>query len=110
MPQIDLKDIKVQKPTIVDEIEDEEWIPYTDDGLAANSASRQKINMRLVFNSFSDLSELVHETTYALYSPKALLTGHMILAIYTRYLQWYQNLPDQLRLGSNSTPAVLSAQ
>jgi len=110
VPQIDLKDIRVHKPIIVDEIEREEWVPYTDDGLAQNSASRQEGNMRLVFKSFSDLSELVHKATYTLYSDQAPLSGHKILAIYTEYLQWYEKLPDQLRLGGNSTPTVLFTQ
>ncbi|KAJ9651383.1 hypothetical protein H2198_009327 [Neophaeococcomyces mojaviensis] len=107
VPQIDLQDIKVHKSIIVDEIEREEWIPYTDEGLAPNSATRQEGNMQLGFNSFSDLSELVHEVTDILYSDKLPLSGHKILTIYTKYLQWYENLPDQLRLGGNSTPTVL---
>jgi hypothetical protein len=110
VPQINLEDIKVPKPIIVDEIEHEKWIAYTDEGSQSTESTRQEANLRLVFMAFSDLSELVHQTVMLLYSNELPLNGREILIIYTKYLQWYANLPDQLRLGKNSTPVVLFAQ
>jgi len=107
---MDLTEITVQKPLIVDEIEWEEWVPYTDEGLALNSVTRQESNVRLVFKCFSELGEIVHNATVLLYSDKPILNSHKLLEIYTQYLQWYDNLPDQLRLGGNSTPIVLFTQ
>ncbi|KEF53540.1 uncharacterized protein A1O9_10515 [Exophiala aquamarina CBS 119918] len=107
VPQIKLKDIKVHKPIIVDEIEHEKWTAYTDEGCQSTESSLQEANLRLVFMAFSDLSELVHQSVMLLYSNELPLTSHEILVIYTKYLQWYANLPDQLRLGNNSTPVVL---
>ena len=73
---------------IVEEIEHEEWVPYTDEGCGTMIVSRQESNMRLVFTAFSSLSEIVHQTTVLLYSDKARLSGRDILAVYTKYLQW----------------------
>jgi hypothetical protein len=63
-----------------------------------------------VFNSFCELSELVHETLYLLLTPSHPPQSRELLALYTKYLSWYDLLPDFFRLGHNSTPAVLFAQ
>ncbi|KAF7549411.1 hypothetical protein G7Z17_g6398 [Cylindrodendrum hubeiense] len=53
--------------------------------------------------------ELVHQSLYILHSPGRPLTARDLLSIYTQYLNWYDRIPEVLRLGHNFTPAVLFA-
>ena len=108
--QISLVDITVKKPIILEELDCERWVPYGDEGFLPDDDRRQDSNERLIFTSFSTISELVHRTTVMLHYEKSSLNGKNVLAHYTEYLQWYEGLPDKLRLGSNSTPVVLLTQ
>lgn len=65
--------------------------------------------MRSVYKCFCELSELVHRSLYVLHSPGRPLTSRDLLNIYTQYLDWYDQIPEVLRLGHNFTPAVLFA-
>ena len=115
------------KPGIIDDIEASLWIPYTDDGegipavkgrlfsltsLGAplQRSGEQPSNVRSVYKCFCELSELVHRSLYILHSPGRPLASRDLLAIYTDYLNWYDRIPEVLRLGHNFTPAVLFAQ
>lgn len=53
---------------------------------------------------------MVHQSLYILHSPGNPLTARDLLTIYTQYLNWYDRIPEALRLGHNFTPAVLFAQ
>ena len=105
------------------------WIPYTDDGkgiprLATaieeklnqskgeplTRSCEQPSNVRSVYTCFCELSELVHQSLYILHSPGRPLTSKDLMSIYTQYLNWYDRIPEVLRLGHNFTPAVLFAQ
>ncbi|KAK3311032.1 fungal-specific transcription factor domain-containing protein [Chaetomium strumarium] len=97
------------KPAIIDDIEASLWIPYTDDGAPLQRACQQPSNVRSVYKCFCELSELVHQSLYILYSPGRPLTSRDLLIIYTQYLNWYDKIPEVLRLGHNFTPAVLFA-
>ncbi|KAK0632950.1 fungal-specific transcription factor domain-containing protein [Immersiella caudata] len=116
------------KPAIIDDIEASLWIPYTDDGKGISrlaSALEQRLsqsegaplqrsceqpsNVRSVYKCFCELSELVHQSLYVLHSPGRPLTSRDLLSIYTQYLNWYDRIPEVLRLGHNFTPAVLFA-
>jgi hypothetical protein len=110
LPQMPRKAIRVDKPPIVSDKEDREWIPYTDDGMPLERNCTQPGNLRTVYNTFCKLSEIVHETMFVLYKPESRLTSRTILAVYTKYLDWYNSLPDILRLGKNFTPTVLFTQ
>lgn len=110
------------------DIEASFWIPYTDDGKPlpplphclsyANNGTgaplqrscEQPSNVRSVYKCFCELSELVHQSLYVLHSPGRPLTSRDLLNIYTQYLNWYDKIPEVLRLGHNFTPAVLFAQ
>lgn len=70
----------------------------------------QPSNVRSVYKCFCELSELVHRSLYILYSPGSPVTGQKLQNIYTDYLNWYDRVPDVLRLGHNFTPSVLFAQ
>ena len=100
----------VSKPAIMEEVELSEWVPYTDDGVPETKYASQPSNVRSVYKAFCEVSELVHQTLYTLYAAGQSLTSNEILAVYTRYLNWYSSLPEALRLGHNFTPAVLFAQ
>jgi hypothetical protein len=111
----------------VDHIEASPWIPYTDDGddlsetlwqqQLTNDAKAplhrlgtQPSNVRSVYKTFCELSEIVHKAHYTLYTPDNKLSAKGLLDIYTRYLKWYDSIPVALRLGQNFTPSVLFAQ
>ena len=104
-------------------------MPYTDDGESMvkdhkpaiiltvyitgaplQRSCEQPSNVRSVYKCFCELSELVHQSLYMLHSPGRPLTARDLLNIYTQYLNWYDGIPEVLRLGHNFTPAVLFAQ
>lgn len=95
------------KPAIIDDIEASLWIPYTDDGAPLQRSAEQPSNVRSVYKCFCELSELVHKSLYVLHSPGRPLTSRDLLNIYTQYLNWYDRIPEVLRLGHNFTPSVL---
>ncbi|KAI2627165.1 hypothetical protein GGS21DRAFT_256503 [Xylaria nigripes] len=95
------------KPTIINGIEGSLWMPYTDDGAPHQRSCEQPSNVRSVYKCFCELSELVHQCLYILHSPGRPPTSRELLGIYTQYLNWYDNIPEVLRLGQNFTPAVL---
>jgi len=97
------------KPAIIDDIEASLWVPYTDDGAPLQRSCEQPSNVRSVYKCFCELSELVHQSLYILHSPGRPLTARDLLNIYTQYLNWYDRIPEVLRLGHNFTPAVLFA-
>ncbi|XXH02229.1 hypothetical protein Hte_008597 [Hypoxylon texense] len=97
------------KPAIIDDIEASLWIPYTDDGAPLQRSCEQPSNVRSVYKCFCELSELVHQSLYVLHSPGKPVTSRDLLSIYTQYLNWYDRIPEVLRLGHNFTPAVLFA-
>ncbi|KAI0190389.1 fungal-specific transcription factor domain-containing protein [Xylaria flabelliformis] len=97
------------KPAIIGDIEASLWIPYTDDGAPLQRSCEQPSNVRSVYKCFCELSELVHQSLYVLHSPGRPLSSRDLLNIYTQYLNWYDSIPEVLRLGHNFTPAVLFA-
>ncbi|KAM0340761.1 hypothetical protein ACHAPU_010352 [Fusarium lateritium] len=97
------------KPTIIGDIEASLWVPYTDDGAPLQRSCQQPSNVRSVYKCFCELSELVHQSLYILHSPGKPLTARELLSMYTQYLNWYDRIPEVLRLGHNFTPAVLFA-
>ncbi|KAF6515275.1 hypothetical protein HZS61_005181 [Fusarium oxysporum f. sp. conglutinans] len=68
------------KPAVVRDVEASVWVPYTDDDAPLQLQYEQPSNER---------------------------SG--LLGIYTEYLDWYNGVPEVLRLGHNFTPAVLFA-
>lgn len=98
------------KPAIIGDIEASLWIPYTDDGAPLQRSAEQPSNVRSVYKCFCELSELVHQSLYILHSPGRPLNSRDLLNIYTQYLNWYDRIPEVLRLGHNFTPSVLFTQ
>jgi hypothetical protein len=70
----------------------------------------QLSNVRDVYETFDELSEKVHNALYALYSPDSEVTGRALIALYNEYIQWYDTIPENPRLGDNYALAVLFAQ
>ena len=110
LPQCSCFPVLPPKPAIISDIESSVWIPYTDDGLPLHRSCEQPSNVRSVYKCFCELSELVHQSLYMLHSPGRALTSRDLLHMYTMYLNWYESIPEVLRLGHNFTPAVLFAQ
>lgn len=52
----------------------------------------------------------MHQAAYVLYDPMAPLNSRKLLDCYNTYLFWYASIPSTMRLGHNSTPAVLYIQ
>ncbi|PQK08989.1 hypothetical protein BB8028_0001g10600 [Beauveria bassiana] len=94
------------KPANNTDVETPPWIPYVD-GNAHLLPFIQLSNVRSIYRCFGDLSELVHQSLYLLFCPEETLTATTLLQNYHQYLDWYDQLPEALRLGYNSTPAVL---
>jgi hypothetical protein len=70
----------------------------------------QPSNIRSVYKTFCELSEIIHRTLYTFYSPGSSVTSKALLEAYSQYIHWYDTIPDTLRLGHNFTPAVLFSQ
>ncbi|CAL3970830.1 unnamed protein product [Diplocarpon coronariae] len=99
----------VTKPPIVDNVESSSWVPYTDNGAPLEINCEQPSNVRSVYKTFCELSEIVHRSLYLLYTPGKPVTSRNLNKIYTAYIRWYAAIPDTLRLGTNFTPSVLFA-
>ncbi|WKT49450.1 hypothetical protein QSH57_014380 [Fusarium oxysporum f. sp. vasinfectum] len=91
------------------DVEASVWVPYTGDGAPLQLQYEQPSNERSVYKCLCELSERVHKSLYLLHSPRKSLTAHGLLCIYTEYLEWYNGVPEVLRLGHDFTPAVLFA-
>ncbi|KAG6307643.1 hypothetical protein E4U45_003926 [Claviceps purpurea] len=107
LPQCSLFPLLPPKPGIIDNVESSLWVPYTDDGAPLQRSCEQPSNVRSVYKCFCELSELVHHSLYMLHSPGKPLTARELLRTYTQFLNWYDRIPEVLRLGHNFTPAVL---
>ncbi|KAK5654556.1 hypothetical protein OQA88_7185 [Cercophora sp. LCS_1] len=83
------------------------WTPYTDDGSTLEHPCEQPCHIISVFNSFCALTEIVHEALYTTHCPAKTPTSQEMIGIYTKYLHWYNNLPEMFRFGTNFTPQVL---
>ncbi|KAI1625202.1 fungal-specific transcription factor domain-containing protein [Exophiala viscosa] len=107
--QLRPEEIHVTKPLKIDEIEDEPWVPYNDEGVNPDTTLHQRSNLRSVYKVFAELSGIVHQTNTILLSDDTRSINAHVRALYTEYLQFYNSLPDALRLGGNSTPPVFFA-
>jgi len=109
LPHFSLNAKLVTKPPIVEHIEASSWVPYTDDGAPLETACTQPSNVRSVYKTFCELSEIVHKSLYMLYTPGKPVTSQSLNNVYTEYIRWYSEIPSTLRLGHNFTPSVLFA-
>ncbi|KAG5999102.1 hypothetical protein E4U43_002276 [Claviceps pusilla] len=100
--------LPINLPTI-ESLEAHPWIPYTDDDIPLQLPYQQASNERSVFTLFCQLSALSHQSLYLIQNPGQQLTAQNLLRHYTKYLLWYDELPEALRLGQNFTPYVLFA-
>ncbi|KUJ06576.1 uncharacterized protein LY89DRAFT_603076 [Mollisia scopiformis] len=97
------------KPAIIDRDEQSLWVPYTDYGEPLGLQFGQPSNLRSVYWTFCELSEKVYNALHILYSPVSGMNSAKLIELYKLYLEWYDTIPDSLRLGQNSTPSVLFA-
>lgn len=73
-------------------------------------SSEQQFNLQSIYQCCCELSELVHQSLYSLYSPGRPFTATDLSSIYARYMAWYGQVPEMLELGANFTPATLFVQ
>ncbi|KAI3400743.1 hypothetical protein diail_1952 [Diaporthe ilicicola] len=109
LPQCSRFPLLPPKPAIMPDIEASVWNPYTDDGGPLQRSCEQPSNVRSVYKCFCELSELVHDSLYMLHTPGRPIQSSDLLCIYTKLIDWYDSVPEVLRLGHNFTPAVLFA-
>lgn len=72
-----------------------------------DAASTRTLYALLMSICFCNFSKLVHKALYILHSLDKSLTADGVVSMYAEYLHWYERTPVVLRLGYNSTPAVL---
>ncbi len=70
----------------------------------------QRSNVRSVYSCSCELSELVHWSLGVLCAPGQLIKSRDILGVYAQHLNWYDGIPDVLKLGQNFTPAAFFVQ
>lgn len=83
-------------------------MPYTEDDALNKPAHEQPTDVRSVLVCLYELSELVNESLYILYTPTKQSRYEKVLSIHNQYLMWYASLPSALRRGQDSTPAVFA--
>ena len=110
VPHLSFHELPTLQPTRPEPEEHHKWVPYTGDGLEVNGNLTQISNSRTIHLAMCSLFEIQHESLYALHVPARLLRSQDVLKIYTRYLAWLDSLVDTIRLGGNSTPAVIFMQ
>ncbi|KAK4451074.1 nitrogen assimilation transcription factor nirA [Podospora aff. communis PSN243] len=107
LPQFSQFPLFPPKITPQDGVDNALWMPYTDDGSTLQHPCEQPSHITSVFNSFCELSEIVHKSLYTLHCPARTPNRQDLIGIYTRFLSWYNSLPEPFRLGGTFTPQVL---
>lgn len=85
-------------------------MPYSREEIREGLHLRQPSHARWVYNGLCELSTIIHDALYAMYADADSPNSQDILNYYTCMLKWYSSLPGALRLGFNSTPAVIFVQ
>ncbi|KAK6858953.1 hypothetical protein PG995_004806 [Apiospora arundinis] len=95
------------RPPMHLDIEASPWAPYpTEDANPMQHPFQQVSNTQSVFRCFCEISQLAHNAAYLTQTPNHPVTSYMLLYTYNQYLDWYGNIPEALRLGTNFTPSV----
>ena len=102
LPQIPTNAITVGLPPIVKEDDDEEWIAY---GIAQ---ARKPSARSSTFNRIASLSKIVNSTLLMFFAPSQTLSGSLLLSEYAKYQNWFENLPENLRISEDSPSHTLS--
>jgi hypothetical protein len=110
VPHVSRAGIHVRGPSVIHQEEEREWVPYTGDDIPRGRSLGQPSNVNSIYKCFCDLSTIIHTSLYVLQAGIKPFTSRDVLEEYTRYLVWYDSLPTTLRLGQNSTPALLCTQ
>nr|POE75752.1 nitrogen assimilation transcription factor nit-4 [Quercus suber] len=95
------------KPMINDRLESQTWRPYEDTNMALSPCAEQPARSMLFVERYSTLCEIACEMVNTHYAPQERFTSQKLVAQYTQYQEWYQNLPDAFRLENTSLPYVL---
>jgi len=107
LPHVSRKGMRMRKPILVGLEEEDDWVPYSDGEQPLPRDTQQPSNTRSVYRSFCELASIMHSSSYGLFQPGRGVTSQDLVNLYVEYLDWYNVLPEALRLGDNSTPMVL---
>jgi hypothetical protein len=97
---------RVAKCLPIENIEKNPWIPYRDDGNTQDRNFEQPSNIRAVHRYLCELSEIIHDSLYELYTPGGNLSSTSLLEVYSYHLAWKGSLPEPCHLGAAPMPAV----
>jgi len=56
------------------------------------------VTTRMFLQEFSSLSELINDNNYMFYAPNPRMTDMRLINCHNRYLEWYKNIPQALRI------------
>lgn len=101
---------RIAKIPLIESIENSLWAPYRDDSMEHERSFEEPSNVRTIHRYFCELSEIIHNSLYVLYSPGGTLSSTTLLEIYPHYLAWKESLPESCHLVTTPIPAVLHLQ
>lgn len=71
---------------------------------AASHKPSGTLTNRMFLQEFSTLSELINDNNFTFFAPKERFTSRRLLDCYTKYQDWYKNLPQILRVDGVKEP------
>jgi hypothetical protein len=102
--------VRVAKCPLIESIENSPWAPYRDDGIEQERSFEEPSNVGAIHRCLCELSEVIHDSLYALYSPGGTLSSATLLEVYAHYLAWKGSIPEPCHLVATPMPAVLHLQ
>lgn len=95
-------------PSIVMDGQDKlDWVPFFDDGTRLKTRTTQTSNSRSIFRGTCELSHVIYESLYTLYTPSRPVIIEDVMGVYQQYLEWYESMLPVLKSGENSTPMAI---
>jgi hypothetical protein len=110
LPYVSRAIARVAKCPLVESIESSPWAPYRDEGIEQDRGLEERSNVRTIHRCLCELSEIIHDSLYVLYTPGENLSSTSLLEVYAHHLAWKGSLPEPCHLDANPIPAVLHLQ
>ncbi len=100
--------IEIEKPNEPSNVT--QWQFYNDDVREATPDTLRLCYEQELLYQQSSLTELLSEMLVIYYAPRERLCSRRVLDLYTRFKNWYKQLPDTLKLSENCAPNVFQLQ
>src|SRR5271170_3803018 len=100
----------IAKCPLIESVENSPWVPYRDGGIVQERNFKEPSNVRTIHRCVCELSEIMHDSLYVLYTPGGNFSSKTLLEIYAHYLAWKASLPEPCHIGATPMPAVLHLQ